>query len=97
MGSIFYLMRKKNLIISVSVSLENLILVLFIIESAADPGVVKTNIMREVPSSISHVAFIVLKLFGLLQLPKNGIDSILDAALAPPVSFPFAKPCMFVT
>ncbi|XP_044477540.1 dehydrogenase/reductase SDR family member on chromosome X-like isoform X1 [Mangifera indica] len=52
--------------------------------NAADPGVVKTNIMREVPSSISHVAFIVLKLFGLLQLPENGIDSILDAALAPP-------------
>ncbi|XP_031274736.1 dehydrogenase/reductase SDR family member on chromosome X-like isoform X2 [Pistacia vera] len=51
---------------------------------AADPGVVKTNIMREVPSSISHVAFIVLKLLGLLQLPENGINSILDAALSPP-------------
>ncbi|EEF51832.1 short-chain dehydrogenase, putative [Ricinus communis] len=52
--------------------------------NAADPGVVKTNIMREVPFCLSSVAFIVLKLLGLLQLPDNGVSSILDAALAPP-------------
>ncbi|XP_062095806.1 uncharacterized protein LOC133801576 [Humulus lupulus] len=51
---------------------------------AADPGAVKTNLMREVPSCISHVAFVVLNLLGLLQSPENGISSILDAALAPP-------------
>ncbi|XP_021291134.1 dehydrogenase/reductase SDR family member on chromosome X [Herrania umbratica] len=52
--------------------------------TAADPGVVKTNIMREVPSCLSHLAFEVLKLLGLLQSPENGVSSILDAALAPP-------------
>ncbi|KAK0587608.1 hypothetical protein LWI29_025676 [Acer saccharum] len=51
---------------------------------AADPGVVKTNIMREVPSLLSQVAFTVLKLLGLLQSPDDGINSVLDAALAPP-------------
>lgn len=51
---------------------------------AADPGVVKTNIMREVPSFLSLVAYTVLKLLGLLQSPENGINSVLDAALAPP-------------
>lgn len=54
--------------------------------SAADPGVVETNIMREVPSFLSRLAFIVLKLLGLLQSPENGVSSILDAVLAPPVS-----------
>jgi dehydrogenase/reductase SDR family protein X len=51
-----------------------------------DPGTVETKIMREVPSCLSGVAFIVLKLLGLLQSPEKGISSILDAALAPPVS-----------
>ncbi|KAG6636372.1 dehydrogenase/reductase SDR family member on chromosome X-like isoform X3 [Carya illinoinensis] len=51
---------------------------------AADPGVVQTNIMREVPPCLSHVAFMVLKLLGLLQSPEKGISSIIDAALAPP-------------
>jgi hypothetical protein len=48
---------------------------------------VETNIMREVPSCLSCVAFTVLKLLGLLQSPEKGITSVLDAALAPPVSF----------
>lgn len=51
---------------------------------AADPGVVKTNIMREIPSCASQLAFVALKLLGLLQYPEDGIGSILDAALAPP-------------
>ncbi|KAK2968828.1 hypothetical protein RJ640_028221 [Escallonia rubra] len=51
---------------------------------AVDPGAVKTNIMREVPSCLSQVAFLVLKLGGLLQSPENGVCSVLDAALAPP-------------
>ncbi|KAB1213123.1 Dehydrogenase/reductase SDR family member on chromosome X [Morella rubra] len=51
---------------------------------AVDPGVVETNIMREVPSCLSHVALTVLKLLGLLQSPEQGISAILDAALAPP-------------
>lgn len=54
--------------------------------SAADPGAVKTNIMREIPSHVSGIAFMSLKLLGILQSPENGIHSILDAALAPPVS-----------
>lgn len=54
--------------------------------SAADPGAVKTNIMREIPSHVSGIAFMSLKLLGILQSPENGIRSILDAALAPPVS-----------
>ncbi|KAL6344593.1 hypothetical protein AAG906_002498 [Vitis piasezkii] len=51
---------------------------------AVDPGAVETNIMREVPSCISHMAFMVLKLLFLLQSPEKGVSSILDAALAPP-------------
>uniref|UniRef100_A0A803QYT8 Uncharacterized protein n=1 Tax=Cannabis sativa TaxID=3483 RepID=A0A803QYT8_CANSA len=51
---------------------------------AADPGFVKTNLLREFPSFITQVAFFVLNLVGLLQSPENGISSILDAALAPP-------------
>ncbi|XP_068313020.1 uncharacterized protein [Pyrus communis] len=51
---------------------------------AVDPGVVETNIMREVPSCLSSLAFIVLKLLGLLQSPEIGVSSILDAALSPP-------------
>lgn len=54
--------------------------------SVADPGVVKTNIMREVPSYVSWVAFTILRLLRLLQLPEDGVSSILDAALASPVS-----------
>lgn len=46
----------------------------------------KTNIMREIPSCFSWMAFSVLKLLGLLQSPEAGVCSILDAALAPPVS-----------
>ncbi|KAK9929866.1 hypothetical protein M0R45_026939 [Rubus argutus] len=53
-------------------------------ESAVDPGVVKTNIMREVPPCLSSLAFIVLRLLCLLQSPEVGGSSILDAALASP-------------
>ncbi|XP_031479315.1 uncharacterized protein LOC116250079 isoform X2 [Nymphaea colorata] len=52
--------------------------------TAADPGVVKTGIMREVPFSISRMAYKVLDLAGLLQSPEMGVSSIIDAALAPP-------------
>ncbi|XP_052881874.1 uncharacterized protein LOC108474740 isoform X1 [Gossypium arboreum] len=52
--------------------------------NAADPGSVRTNIMREVPSCLSSLAFQVLKSLGLLQSPKNGVSSLIDAALAPP-------------
>lgn len=51
---------------------------------AADPGVVATNIMREVPPCLSYLAFFALRLLGLLQSPKDGVNSIIDAALAPP-------------
>ncbi|KDP35550.1 hypothetical protein JCGZ_08988 [Jatropha curcas] len=52
--------------------------------NAADPGAVETNLMREVPSCLSRLAFRILKLLGLLQSPDIGACSILDAALAPP-------------
>ncbi|XP_059306122.1 uncharacterized protein LOC132057509 isoform X3 [Lycium ferocissimum] len=52
--------------------------------SAADPGAVKTNIMREIPSCLSWFAFYILNLLGLLQSPEVGIDSVLDAVHAPP-------------
>jgi len=54
--------------------------------SVADPGVVQTNIMREVPASLSWVAFFVLKRLRLLESSECGNDSIIDAALVPPVS-----------
>ncbi|KAM7261157.1 hypothetical protein ACFE04_026632 [Oxalis oulophora] len=51
---------------------------------AADPGAVKTNIMRELPLCISYLALFGLKFLGFLQTPENGVSAILDAALAPP-------------
>ncbi|XP_009598847.1 uncharacterized protein LOC107773944 isoform X1 [Nicotiana tabacum] len=51
---------------------------------AVDPGVVKTNIMREIPSCLSWLAFSILKLLGLLQSPEVGVRSVLDAVHAPP-------------
>ncbi|KAJ6313921.1 hypothetical protein OIU78_017551 [Salix suchowensis] len=50
---------------------------------AADPGAVETNIMRELPSCVSRMAFIALNLLGLLQSPEEGASSVIDAALAP--------------
>ncbi|KAI5670774.1 hypothetical protein M9H77_11138 [Catharanthus roseus] len=50
----------------------------------ADPGAVKTNIMREIPSHISQIALLSLRILGILQSPDIGVRSILDAALAPP-------------
>ncbi|WVZ64678.1 hypothetical protein U9M48_014168 [Paspalum notatum var. saurae] len=51
---------------------------------AADPGVVETNIMRELPRCLSWFAFLVLRFLKLLQGPDTGIAAVLDAALAPP-------------
>ncbi|KAI3525415.1 hypothetical protein L1887_04192 [Cichorium endivia] len=51
---------------------------------AVDPGVVRTNIMREVPWCLSQLAFIALKFLCLLQSPKTGVSSTLDAALVSP-------------
>lgn len=51
---------------------------------AADPGAVATNIWRELPWHVSMLACTVLKFLGLLQLPEDGVNSIIDAALAPP-------------
>jgi len=51
---------------------------------AADPGVVETKIMRELPKCLSWFAFLVLRLLNLLQEPDTGVGSVLDAALAPP-------------
>ncbi|XP_020580875.1 short-chain dehydrogenase TIC 32, chloroplastic-like isoform X2 [Phalaenopsis equestris] len=48
-----------------------------------DPGVVHTNILREVPSCLSQLAFRVLSFLHLLQSPEAGASSIIDAALAP--------------
>ncbi|XP_047183104.1 dehydrogenase/reductase SDR family member on chromosome X homolog isoform X2 [Vigna umbellata] len=53
--------------------------------NVADPGVVQTNLMREVPTILSSLALRVLKFLQLLQFPESGVDSIIDAALAPPV------------
>ncbi|KAJ1289368.1 hypothetical protein BS78_02G158700 [Paspalum vaginatum] len=51
---------------------------------AADPGVVETKIMRELPQCLSWFAFLVLRFLKLLQEPDAGVGAILDAALAPP-------------
>ncbi|XP_073048210.1 uncharacterized protein [Primulina eburnea] len=51
---------------------------------AVDPGAVKTNIMREIPSCISQMAYIVLNLLGLLHSSETGVRAIVDGALAPP-------------
>ncbi|KAK8459682.1 hypothetical protein SEVIR_2G189800v4 [Setaria viridis] len=51
---------------------------------AADPGVVETKIMRELPECVSWFAFLVLRFLKLLQEPDTGVGAVLDAALAPP-------------
>ncbi|CAM0951061.1 unnamed protein product [Alopecurus aequalis] len=51
---------------------------------AADPGVVQTGIMRELPHCLSRFAFFVLRVMNLLQQTDTGFDAVLDAALAPP-------------
>ncbi|XP_047046395.1 retinol dehydrogenase 13-like [Lolium rigidum] len=51
---------------------------------AADPGVVETGIMRELPPCLSRFAFFVLRVMNLLQKPDIGVDAVIDAALAPP-------------
>lgn len=53
---------------------------------AADPGAVETNIMRELPKPISKLATASLRQTHLLGTPQVGVSSIIDAALAPPVS-----------
>ncbi|KAG9140940.1 hypothetical protein Leryth_010453, partial [Lithospermum erythrorhizon] len=53
---------------------------------AVDPGAVKTNIMREIPSLVSQIAFFGLNLLGLLHHPEQGVRPIVDAALASSVS-----------
>ncbi|XP_019437391.1 PREDICTED: dehydrogenase/reductase SDR family member on chromosome X-like [Lupinus angustifolius] len=52
--------------------------------TAADPGVVQTNIMQEVPASLSCLAYFALRHLRVLQSPECGASSIIDAALAPP-------------
>ncbi|VAI31754.1 unnamed protein product [Triticum turgidum subsp. durum] len=51
---------------------------------AADPGVIETRIMRELPPCLSQFAFFILRTLNLLQQPDTGIGAVLDAALAPP-------------
>ena len=51
--------------------------------------------MREIPSCIASMAFLGLKLLGALQAPENGVSSIIDAALAPPVSISMFEPLPF--
>ncbi|KAG2399709.1 Protochlorophyllide reductase [Vigna angularis] len=48
------------------------------------PDICQTNLMREVPTILSSLALRVLKFLQLLQFPESGVDSIIDAALAPP-------------
>ncbi|KAL3693369.1 hypothetical protein R1sor_007020 [Riccia sorocarpa] len=50
---------------------------------AADPGVVRTNIMRELPSPLVSLAHFVLRVLRLLQDPFEGSSAVVDAALAP--------------
>lgn len=42
--------------------------------------------MREFPAILTWLALFVLKHLRLLQSPEHGVNSIIDAALAPPVS-----------
>lgn len=42
--------------------------------------------MREIPSSVSTMAYAAMKLLGVLQSSETGASAIVDAALAPPVS-----------
>ncbi|XP_078428876.1 uncharacterized protein LOC144701063 [Wolffia australiana] len=50
---------------------------------AADPGFVETKIMRELPQTLSWLAFKCLRSLRLLQNAESGVSAVLDAALAP--------------
>ncbi|XP_024520754.1 retinol dehydrogenase 11 [Selaginella moellendorffii] len=50
---------------------------------AADPGVVETKILRELPWWLVQFAFMMLKGVFLLQSPRCGARAVVDAALAP--------------
>lgn len=54
---------------------------------AVDPGAVETNIMHELPSYIQAMAFISLKILRLMQSSEDAAESVIDAALAPPVRY----------
>lgn len=49
---------------------------------AADPGAVKTEILREVPGWLRDFCYYVLGFLRVLSLPEAGSRAILDAALA---------------
>ncbi|XP_051135613.1 uncharacterized protein LOC127254518 [Andrographis paniculata] len=51
---------------------------------AADPGMVKTNIMRQVPPCLAEMSYIALTPLGVVRSSEEGVSSVLDAALAPP-------------
>ena len=50
---------------------------------AADPGFVSTNLLREVPTWLVRLSFIVMRLLGLMQSTDSGVSAVLAAALAP--------------
>ncbi|KAG6558295.1 hypothetical protein Mapa_000045 [Marchantia paleacea] len=50
---------------------------------AADPGIVRTNIMRELPNALVSFTYFVLSILRLLQDPSDGSEAVVDAALAP--------------
>ena len=47
--------------------------------------------MRELPFYISRFSIFVLRILHLSQPPEIGVSSIIDAALAPPVSFTYTS------
>lgn len=53
---------------------------------AADPGIVRSNIFREVPSWFSSCIFTCLRCTWLLHTPSNGCRPVVDAALASPTA-----------
>ncbi|KAJ7517445.1 hypothetical protein O6H91_21G024700 [Diphasiastrum complanatum] len=55
----------------------------------ADPGIVKTSILQELPQLLVNITHLGLKILGLLQSPDAGARAIIDAALAPMVDFSF--------
>lgn len=51
---------------------------------AADPGIVHTEILRELPSWFSSCVITCLRITRLMQSPSTGCIAVVDAALAPP-------------
>lgn len=59
--------------------------------SVADPGFIYSALLREAPGWLLTPAFWLYSILGLMQPARVGAETVLDAALADPVSLPLVS------